>query len=151
MDYVDKYPNDYTRFHAGDMILILDTYATYLVMTKAQSRIAGYYYLGNKPNAKPHPELNGAILIKCKTLKHVVASSAEAETWGVVHNDQTTIPVQVIPEAMHHPQPTTPINTDNATYTGFFNNKTNRKNPEYWDMRYYWLRDRDNQPQLKVR
>ena len=61
---------------------MLDTGAAYLVITKAQSRIAGYYYLGNKSNAKPHPELNGSIIIECKTLKHVVVSASEAETGG---------------------------------------------------------------------
>ena len=66
MDYTATYPNDYTHFHVSDMILMIGTDAAYLVMPKERSQIAGYYYLGNKPNAKPHPELNGVILIKCK-------------------------------------------------------------------------------------
>ena len=46
--------------------------AAYIVTAKSQSRISGYYYLGNTSNAKPHTELSGAILIECKTLKNVV-------------------------------------------------------------------------------
>ena len=53
MDYLAKYPNDYTCFHAGDMILILDTYATYIVMIKEQSRIAGYFIMEINPMLNP--------------------------------------------------------------------------------------------------
>ena len=69
MNYLDTYPNDYIHFHSIYMVLMLDTNAAYLVMPKAQSRISGYYYLGNKPNSKPHPELNRAILIEFKHLR----------------------------------------------------------------------------------
>ena len=72
MDYTATYPNDYIRFHASDMILMLDTDATYLFTTKAWIRIERYYYLGNKPNSKPHPELKGAINIGCKKINHVL-------------------------------------------------------------------------------
>jgi hypothetical protein len=120
-------------------------------MPKARSRIAGYYYLGNHPSTGPHPELNGTILIECKTLKHVVASAAEAETGGIFHNAQMALPIRVILEAMEHPQPATPIKTDNATATGFVYNNINQKKSKSWDMRYYWLRDRENQGHFKVR
>ena len=79
MDYAATYPNSYIQVHASDMILMLDTDASYLVIPKALIRIAGYYYLTNKPNARPHPILNFTIPIECKTLKHVVASTAEVE------------------------------------------------------------------------
>ena len=69
MYYAATYPNTYIRFYNSDMILMLDTDATYLVMPKSLSRIAGHYCLGNKTNAKPHPELNGAILAECKHLR----------------------------------------------------------------------------------
>ena len=150
LDYVATYPNAYIRFHASDMILMLDTDAAYLVMPKARSRIAGYYYLGNKATSQPHPELNGAILIECKTLRHVVASAAEAETGGIFHNAQMAIPIRTILEAIDHPQPPTPITTDNSTATGFVYNNINQKKSKSWDMRYYWLRDRENQKHFKV-
>ena len=63
MEYTAIYPNSYIRFHAIDMILILDTDAAYLFMPKSRSLIARYYYLVNKSNYKPHPELNGSIII----------------------------------------------------------------------------------------
>ena len=63
MGYVAKYPNAYILFHYIYMILMLDTYAAYFVMLKAQIFIVLCYYLENKTNAKPHSELNGTILI----------------------------------------------------------------------------------------
>ena len=78
MDYADTHLNVYIHFHASDMVLMIDTNATYLVMPKTWFRIAGYYYIRNKPNAKPHPELNGAMIIDCKTLNPFVASTTEA-------------------------------------------------------------------------
>ena len=53
-------------------------------------------------------------------LKYVVASDVEAETGGNFHNSQMEIPIGVIIVSMNHPQPPTPINTDNETATGFF-------------------------------
>ena len=54
MDYVTTYPNAYTHFRDSDIILMLGTNAAYLCMPKVWIHISGYYYLGNKPNAKPY-------------------------------------------------------------------------------------------------
>ena len=86
MDYVHTYPSAYICFHASDMILNIDSDAAYLVARKARSRVAGYYHLSFGPLVSKHPKLNGAILVECKTIRHVVSSAAEAETGGVFHN-----------------------------------------------------------------
>jgi len=77
------------------MILHVDTDAAYLVLHKARSRIAGYYYLAQYPTADaiPKPTLNGAIHVECKTLKHVVASAAEVETGGLSHNGKIILKI----------------------------------------------------------
>ena len=79
MDYLNTYPEAYIRFYASDMVLHMDSNAAYLVAPKANSQIAGYYHLSDHLNITKHPKLNGAILVECKTLRHVVSSSAEAE------------------------------------------------------------------------
>ena len=61
-------------------------------------------------------------------MRHVVASDTEAEIRGLFHNSQTSIPIRVILEALGHPQPPTPIKTDNATAHGFIYNNINLKN-----------------------
>ena len=151
LNYVNTYQDVRVRFYASDMILNIDTDAAYLVLPKARSRLAGYFYMGHKRGkASPHTLLNGAILVECKTILHVVASAAEAETAGLFHNAQMCIPIRNILIALGHPQPPTPIKTDNSTAHGFTYDNINQKRSKSWDMRYYWLRDRANQQQLDI-
>ena len=51
---------------------------------------------------------------------------------------------------MGHPQPRTPIQTDNSTAEGVINNKIQPKRTKAMDMRYHWLRDREAQDQLRI-
>ena len=48
------------------MILYIDTDAAYLVLLGAKSRIAGYYFLAQRPPAHgiPQPVLNAAIHVE---------------------------------------------------------------------------------------
>jgi len=87
LDYCATHPKGKIHFRASQMILHVDTDATYLVLPKARSMIAGYYYLAQYPttDAIPKPTLNGTIHVECKTLKHV-ASAAKAKTGGLSHN-----------------------------------------------------------------
>ena len=150
MDYAATYPNVYIRYFASDMVLHIDSDAAYLVALKAKSRIAGFYYLSNHPTKTDTPTLNGAIHVECKTLRHVVASAAEAETAGIFHNAQVAIPIRRILETLTHPQPATPIKTDNSTANGFVHNNIHQKRSKSWDMRYYWLRERQTKQQFKI-
>ena len=145
MDYLHTHPNAFVRYHASDMVLHVDSDAAYLVLPKARSRIAGYYYLSSHPNIKKHPKLNGAILVECKTLRHVVSSAAEAEVAGIYHNATKAIVIRRVLIALGHPQPPTPIKTDNSTATGFVYDNIHQKRSKSWDMQYYWLRDKMNQ------
>ena len=115
MDYAATYPNVFIRYHASDMVLHVDSDAAYLVAPKARSRIAEYYYLSDHPSKINHPTLNGAILVEFKTLHHVISSAAEAEVAGAFHNAQTTIPIHHFLGCLNHPQPPTPLKTDNST------------------------------------
>ena len=150
LDFAATYPNAKIRFHASDMILHVDTDAAYLVMPNAKSRIAGYFYLSSKPtdNGTPVP-LNGPILVECTTIKHVVGSAAEAECGGCYHNAQKAVPIRIALEDLGHPQPKTPIKTDNSTAEGFANKSMRQKRSKAWDMRYHWIRDRDAQGHFK--
>ena len=61
-------------------------------------------------------------------MRHVVVSAAEAEIVGLFYNAQTNIHLRVMLEALGHPQPPTPIKTDNATAHGFMYDNINLKN-----------------------
>ena len=93
MDYLLTYPDAFIRYHVRDMILHVDSNAAYLVAPKARSQIAGYFHLSDHPNKTKQPKLNRAVLVECKTLKHVISSSAEAEVGGIYHNTGMAIPI----------------------------------------------------------
>ncbi len=56
-------------------------------------------------------------------IKAVMSSAAEAETGALYLNAKEAVYLQQILEEMGHPQPKTPIQTDNTTAEGVINNK----------------------------
>ena len=150
MDCIHTYPNAYLRFHASYMVLHVDSDAAYLVAPKARSLIAGYYHLSDHPNKTNTPKINAAIQVECKTLRHVVSSAVEAEVAGIFRNATMTIPIRHILTSLGHPQPPTPIKTDNATAAGFVYDNIHQKRLKSWGVRYYWLRDREMQQQFNI-
>ena len=41
-----------------------------------------------------------------------------------------------------HPQPPTPLKTDNKTASSFANDTLQAKRSKSWDMRYFWIKDK---------
>lgn len=52
LDYARTYPEVSVRYKASKMILNIETDAAYLVLPKAKSRLAGYFYLGHHRHAQ---------------------------------------------------------------------------------------------------
>ena len=77
---------------------------------------------------KPIPKRNGAIMTVCKTIRKVVASAAKAETGGVYNNTQDAVIVLIALEELRHPQPPTPIKTDNTNAHSFVHDNIKQKN-----------------------
>ena len=103
MDYLHTYPDTFLHFYASDMVLHVESNAVYLVAPKARSRIAGYFHLSKHPNKTNNPIINTAIQVECKTLRHVVSSSAEVEVAGIFHNATMSLPMCHILESIGHP------------------------------------------------
>jgi hypothetical protein len=56
-------------------------------------------------------------------------------------------------EELDHPQPATPIRTDNSTADGIMNKTVKKKQSKSMDMRFnrfYWLQDRVKQGQFRI-
>ena len=94
--------------------------------------------------------LNAPILVVCEILRNVVASTEKSETTGIFINAQIDLPINHISGCLSHPQPPTPLKSDNSTATGFVNNKIHQKRSKSWDMRCHWLRDKETQKMIKV-
>ena len=136
------------------MILHIHSYASYLSEPKARSRAGGFFYLSDnidvkKPNA-PQPKLNGAVHILSTILNNVVASATEAEVGALFHNAQDACMLRNALEFLGHPQPATPIQTDNSCAEGIANDTVKQKRSKAIDMRFYWIRDRVKQGQFIV-
>lgn len=141
LDYANTYKNVFLQFYASNMQLHVDTNAAFLLLPKAQSRIAGYFsLLCIKNSTKNHYVDNGPLLIKCKSLCLVITSAVESETHGGFINTKKSIPILYMLEKMEHKknQPTL-IRTDNSTSVGFVNKNMQMRQFKAWDMQLYWL------------
>jgi hypothetical protein len=155
LNHVATYPDASITYHASGMQLYVESDASYLSETKARSRFAGFHYLSDKLDdpAKPptnQPPLNGAINVPCKILKEVLSSASEAEMAGLYHNGKEAVPERITLEELGHPQPATPIVTDNSTASGIANDSVKQKRSKAMDMRFYWVRNRVRQGQFIV-
>jgi hypothetical protein len=72
-----------------------------------------------------------------------MSSAAEAELGALFINAKEAVYLRQILIEMGHPQPKTPIQTDNTTAEGVINNKIQPKRTKAMDMRFHWLRCRE--------
>ena len=79
-----------------------------------------------------------------------MSSAAEAELGALYINARKAVEMRTILHEMGHPQPPTPMQTDNSTAEGIINKKVQPKRTKAMDMRFHWLRDRGvNQKQFR--
>jgi hypothetical protein len=83
-------------------------------------------------------------------IKAVMSSAAEAELGALFLNAKEGVYLRQILIKMGHPQPRTPLQTDNTSAEGIINNKTQPKRTNAMDMRFHWLRDREAQGQFRI-
>jgi hypothetical protein len=148
LNYCATHPDATIRYQACDMILHIHSDASYLSAPEARSRAGGHHFLGNAPN-KP-PINNGPILNLVQVLRTVMPSAAEAEVGALFVNTKEAVPLQTALEEMDHPQPATPMQTDNTTAFGIVHNTVKQQRSKAMDMRFYWVRDRVKQGQFHV-
>jgi hypothetical protein len=80
----------------------------------------------------------------------LLASATEAEFAAVYLNSKESCPIRICLEELGHPQPPTPIQTDNSTAAGIANDTVKQKRSKAIDMRFYWIRDRVHQGHFHV-
>ena len=77
-------------------------------------------------------------------------SAAEVEFGALYLNAKEAVYLRQILTELGHPQPRTPIQTDNSTAEGVINNKIQPKRTKAMDMRFHWLRDCKAQGQFRI-
>ena len=151
LDYAATHPDATVRFRKSNMILHIDSDASYLSEPKSRSRYAGYHYLSDRTtDASIAPPSNDAIHVPCAIMREVMSSAAEAELGGCFHNAKESCPIRTCLEELGHTQPATAIVTDNSTAVGIATETVKQKRSKAVDMRFYWLRDRVAQGQFLV-
>ena len=75
-----------------------------------------------------------------------MSSAAEAELGALFLNVKEAVIIRQILTEMGHPQPRTPVQTDNTTAEAVVNNRVQPKRLKAMDMRIHWfaVKHRDN-------
>ena len=129
--------------------------SSYLSASKARSRVGGYHFLGNIPRFDLPLEnqrtfINAPFCAEASILKSVVGAAPEAEVAAACVNARHGITHRITLLEMDHPQHQTPLEIDNTTAYGMLTNTLIPKRSKAIDMRFFWLRDRENQKQFKL-
>jgi hypothetical protein len=128
------------------MILHIHSYASYLSISHAPSRVGGLCYCGYKtPNADRikwfHPQCSR---------RHQKWSAAESEVGAYLQNAQSGAPLRFNLVELSHQQHAKPLRTDNSTAFGIVNETIKQKRSKAMDMRYHWLTHRVRKKQFDV-
>jgi hypothetical protein len=152
LNYAASHPSATIRYVTSDMVLHIESDASYQSETKSRSRAAGYHYLGPQPvaDSTPPAPANGPIVILSQILSEIVSSAAEAELAALFHNCREACTIRTCLAEMGYPQPATPVVTDNSTAAGIANDTVKQRRSKAIDMRFYWVRDRVRQQQFKI-
>ena len=147
LDYCASQEEAVITYHASDMILAIHSDAGYLNEIKSRSRAGGHFFLSSDVQNPPN---NGAVLTIAQIIDAVMSSAAEAELGALFINTKEAVHMRRILQEMGHPQPCTPIQTDNSTAEGVINSRVRPKRTKAMDMRFEWLLDREQQGQFKI-
>jgi hypothetical protein len=155
LNYAATHPNATIRYHASDMILYAHSDALYLSAPQARSRVGCHFFLSQQTTdcskaPAQQPRLNSPIHMTCHILCNVMASAAEAKVGALFLNSQDALPLRVTLKELGHPQPPTPMQTDNCTAAGFANDTIKQKRSKAIDMRFYWIKDQVHQKQCLI-
>ena len=137
------------------MILHIYSDASYGSEPKSCSRVGGLFPLTSRAAdpTKPHiatPTPNGAINTVSNIMRNVMPYAIEAESSGLSHNVKYGVTLRTTLAKMGHPQPATPIQTDNYNATSIANGNIKQQKSKAMYMRFYWVKHRINQKHFIV-
>ena len=137
LDYCATHPNSGVLFMSSDMILALNSDASYLSEPESKSRAAGHFYLSKN---KDEILNNGAVMKLYKIIKNVHDSAKEAETAALFYNCKAATPLRLTLEIMGHPQPKNPVTSYNTAALGLIKKTMIPKISKSYDMRFNFLK-----------
>jgi hypothetical protein len=132
-------------YRASNMVLAIHSDTLYLSEPNSHSRAGGHMFMAGQDDI---PINNGAVLNISQIVRAVMSSAADAELGALFINAKTAVSMRQTLNELGHPQPRTPIQTDNATAHALLTNKILPKALKAMDMRFHWLQCRDAQGQF---
>ena len=148
LDYIAANPSNQQVISASDMILYIQSDASYLSRPNAGSVAGGVHYFGNR-NAPTH--VNSPVHCGSHLIDVIVASAAEAEYASCFKQGQVGAYLRTIAAAVGFPQhEPTMIMVDNKCAKGLAHQTVKIKRAKSIDMRFHWIRDRVRQGQFTV-
>ena len=136
--YLYIHPKAQIRCRTCQMILQIHFDALYFSGPKAYSTACGFYFLGWYPRPNYPIWLNRHIHILCKILDVVCTFTVEAKLGGICLNAQIPIAIYKFIN-LGHPQPSTPIHTDNKTTCGSTNNTMKEQKIKLNRYAFFWI------------
>ena len=133
-------------YHASDMVLVVHSNASYLLEPGSRRRVGGHLFMAGNEDI---PSNNGAVLNISGILKHVASSASEAEIGGLFINVKAAIPFRQTLIKMGHPQPPTPMQTNNSTAHQLISNKIRPKALKSMEMRFSFLKCQEAHKQFR--
>lgn len=142
MQYAAAYPCHKLVYKACDMVLYIQSDASYLSRSNARSVAGGLLYCSNNDDTET---INGAILAVSCIIPTVCSAVSEAEYAACFINAQHGVWLRTILQALGYKQPVTQLLCDNRCAVGIANDNIKVKRSKAIDMRYHWVRDRIRQ------
>ena len=120
-----------------------------LSVSNGRSRVGGHHFLGNQPKLNvPLADQtifhNAPTHVEASILKSVMSAASESEIAAAYVNAKLAVPIRMCLLEMGYHQPATPLEIDNATAHGLLTKQLMPKRSKAIDMRFYWLRDKNN-------
>ena len=107
-------------YHASNMVLAGQSDALYLFESNARSRAGGHFFLSSNMKILTN---NDVVFTISQSIKAVMSLAANAEVGALYINCPEAVPARHVLEFMGHPQPPTPMQTDNTATLGVINKK----------------------------
>jgi hypothetical protein len=127
LDYLSTNPTAIIQYYPSSMQVAIKSDASYLLVSKARSWAAGFFYLTSNQGLSNSSPYNGPIHVYCCFMKEVLSSAAKAEPVALFHNSKEACPLQIALTEMGHPQNATTLSTDNSTAAGISNSTVKQR------------------------
>ena len=124
-------------------------------MSKIRRRVGGCHYLRNKPDSdtllnKQKNMNNIPIHVESSILKHAMGVVSKTYIAEAYVNARKGIEHRITRIEMNHMQHYTPLEIDNTIATGILIKQLVPRRSKVIDVKFHWLRDRENQKQFNM-